>query len=74
LNQGIFFRRKYIEFLKTPNIVNSTNTSQTWGEKVLSREGNSPDRQLRFLKITKWWMLFGILYCMAGRLRSSHPI
>ena len=37
-----------------PNTVDPENRSETMGNKILGREGNSPDHQLRSLIISKW--------------------
>jgi hypothetical protein len=37
-----------------PNTVDPENRSETMGNKILGREGNSPDHQLRSQIISKW--------------------
>jgi len=45
--------KTFAEFAKSSNTVARIIVSQTLNKKVLSQEGNSPDRYLRSLKITK---------------------
>jgi len=47
--------KTFAEFVKSSNTVVLNVVSQTLNEKVLSQKGNSPDRYLRSLKITKFW-------------------
>jgi hypothetical protein len=42
------------EVNQPPNTVDLELRSETMGNKVHSREGNSPDRQLRSLIMSKW--------------------
>jgi hypothetical protein len=39
---------------QTPNAADMVHGSETVGDKVHSREGNSPDRRLRSLNLAKW--------------------
>ena len=42
------------EINQPPNTVDLESRSETMGNKILSRKGNSPDHQLRSLIISKW--------------------
>lgn len=42
------------EINQPPNTVDPENRSETMGNKILGREGNSPDHQLRSQIISKW--------------------
>jgi hypothetical protein len=46
-----FWGRKLTKFLLTPNAIVFEGGKQTVGDKLHSREGNSPDHQLRSLNI-----------------------
>ena len=47
--------------LLTPNAVESMPGSETAGDKLRSREGNSPDRRLRSLNQAKWRRMLSYL-------------
>ena len=45
---------KVTDVSQTPNAGKSERGSETAGDKLRSREGNSPDHQLRSLNCAKW--------------------
>ena len=60
------------KFNQTPNTNTSDRGSETTGEKVRGREGNSPDRQLRSQRYAKCGKDVEVPKQPGGWLRSSH--
>jgi len=64
-----------IEARETPKSEYIKKIGQTGGAKVTSREGNSPDRSLRFLKrVSKCRRLVLCCLLLTARLGSSHAL
>lgn len=47
---------------------------QTWGDKILGQEGNSPDYKLRSLNVSLVDKDIFLLWQSGGGLRGSHPL
>jgi hypothetical protein len=63
----------YTKFQETFNINYIIQKFRLIRAKVISQEGNSPDRKIRYLKITKSEDLIKIHY-LGDRLGSSHSL
>ena len=59
---------------QTPNAVRVEHSSETVGDKLHCREGNSPDRQLRSRSSGSVVKDVDPLKQPGGWLRSSHPL
>ena len=58
---------------QTPNAGKCQHGSETAGDKLRSREGNSPDHQLRPLSVCSVGKDVELRRQPGGWLRSSHP-
>ena len=61
------------EISQTPNTPECERGSETVGEKLHRREGNSPEHRLRPLSVRLVGKDVGLLRQPGGWLRSSHP-
>lgn len=61
------------EISQTPNTLEFERGSETVGEKLHRREGNSPEHRLRPLSVRLVGKDVGSLRQPGGWLRSSHP-
>ena len=64
---------KVTEVSQTPNAGQVERGSETAGDKLRGREGNSPDRRLRPLSVCSVGKDVGSPRQPGGWLRSSHP-